>query len=274
MGQPMSNSSFDHLRETQPYTPQPYQTFDNSGVPPRRFPWGCLLGGCGFIVLIVLVAVCGSGFWVYSAYQEQLAKYTSETPIVLPSVNISAEETEAINKRLEDFREQFEAGEAPQELVLTIDEINALIASNPSLKDHVYVSIEDEKIKAQVSFPTDNIPLAGKGRYFNGSATLKVELVKGNLIVTVVDAEANGQKIPDPVMKEIRQENLAKGMYENPETARTLQRCESLEIQPDRIVLKVRQKEPKEKDPPAGENQPQNESVGEPQQSSSNSNSN
>jgi len=114
-------------------------------------------------------------------YRNQLAKYTSETALELPSAEITEEEVQAVVARLEDFRDQFDKGEAPQELVITLEEINALIANNPDLRGKVYVTIVDGDLKADVSFPLDEIP-GGKGRFFNGSATLHVELDNGVLV--------------------------------------------------------------------------------------------
>jgi len=172
-------------------------------------------------------------------YRNQLAKYTSETALELPSAEITEEEVQAVVARLEDFRDQFDKGEAPQELVITLEEINALIANNPDLRGKVYVTIVDGDLKADVSFPLDEIP-GGKGRFFNGSATLHVELDNGVLVAHVVTAEANGEAIPDMFMKEFREQNIAKELYKDVEMARTLKRCEQLIIESDRIILKVR----------------------------------
>jgi hypothetical protein len=157
--------------ETQPYVPQGQQPSqfpeaDNSGK--KGSPCGCFLGGClaAFLVFALFLAV--GGYFAYGWAKDQVVKYTSETPLELPSSDVSEEEVEAISAKLEEFQEQFEQGESPQEFVITVDEINALIAKNPELKGRVYVSIVDENLKADVSFPVDELP-GGKGRFFNGS---------------------------------------------------------------------------------------------------------
>lgn len=240
----MSNNPF---QDTQPYAPGSQGSqFDPAvqGQPVQAkssFPWGCLLGGCLGIMLLGLLAVGGVIYVGWNFYSTQLAKYTSDQPVELPSVNITDEEVQAIETKLEDFRQQFESGETPQELVLTVDEINALIASNADLKGRVHVKIVEGKLHGDLSFPLDEIP-GGKGRYFNGSVTLEVELDNGVLVARLADAQANNQPIPSEFLEAFRKENLAKGIYDNPETAKALARCESLEILEDRIVLKVRQK--------------------------------
>jgi hypothetical protein len=240
------NSPFqDNSRDTQPYAPQSTnQTFDISPTPQRTFPWGCLIGGCCGVLLLGVIAL-GLGAWgLYSAVQSQIAKYTSTTPVELPTVDISDEEIQAIKTKMADLKTQFDSNAAPQEFVITEDEINALIAGDSDLKGRVFIEIDEGQITAKVSIPLDNIP-GGKGRYFNGSASLKVKMENGVLVANVIDAEVNGEEVPEEFMSEVRKENLAKDLYKDVKTAEALQRCESLVVEADRIVLKVRKKEEK-----------------------------
>lgn len=237
----MSSNPF---QDTQPYAPTQSQPtgFDLNAAPRKSgFPWGCILGGCLGVFIFGLLLVGGASYLTYRYVSEQIAKYTSDHPVDLPTVNVSEDEIAAIEKKLEDFRNAFESGENPQELVITVDEINALLAKDDDMKGHVYVKIVDGNLRADVSAPLDGFP-GGSGRYFNGSATLHVELDNGVLIANVVEAEVNGNTIPDEMLEAFKKENLAKGMYDDPNTARTLSRCESLRIESDRIILKVRQK--------------------------------
>ena len=234
----MSNNPFD---QTQPYVTSGNQNFSIEQPAKKSFPWGCLLGGCLGVMLLGIIVTGGALYGIWSLYQSQLAKYTSDQPVEIPVVEATEEQVKAIEKRFEDFRTQFDAGEAPQELVITAEEINTLISNDPNLKGHVFVKIEDGNIRADVSFSLGELPGAG-GRYFNGSLTLHVEVKDGEVVAHVVDAEANGQPVPEELLKQFRQENLAKDMKDDPEMAETLERCESLEVQSDKIILKVRPK--------------------------------
>jgi hypothetical protein len=71
---------------------------------------------------------------------------------------------------------------------------------------------------------------------------MHVELEEGVLIAYLVDAQANGRAVPEFLMSTLRKENLAKDLYRDVEIARTLQRCEKLIVESDRIILRVRQK--------------------------------
>lgn len=241
----MSNFPQGNMNETQAYPqqgpyepggqPQPTQVV----VAKKRSTCGCFLMGClGTVVACLIVGAIG-GYFGYQYYKTQLAKYTSDTPRELPTANITQEEIASAEAKLEEFERQFEAGNDPQELVLTVDEINAILAKEPDMKGKVYISIVDGNPKAEVSVPIDFLP-GGQGRYFNGSATLEIELENGVLIAHLVSAEANGNQIPDWVLQEMKRENLARDLYKDEEVAKTLRRFEELTIEPDRIILKVR----------------------------------
>ncbi|QDV87093.1 hypothetical protein [Planctomycetes bacterium TBK1r] len=197
--------------------------------------WGCLIAG-GLFIGSILCAGFG-GYWLISS---QIAKYTSDTPVDLPTVEYSEEELAKLDARVESFREKLDAGETPEEdLVLTADDINALISKNEDLKGKVYVKIENNQVEGDVSIPLDKLPM-GKGRYFNGSATFDVSMDGGVLIVTVDQAELNGEPVPEEFMQAMRQENLAKDVYKDPENAKFMSRFEDIRVEDDKFILRVK----------------------------------
>lgn len=203
---------------------------------PRRFPWGCVLSGClGLVVCSVLglLLIGASAVWLY---QSQLAKYTSRESRTLPRVELSDEEIHEIEMRLEEFHGSLEKGEIVEPFVLSEDEINALISQQDPFRGRVYVDIEEGRMTAQVSMPTDQIP-GGQGRYFNGEVTIEAELKDGELNVRVDQASVNDQPVPEVVLSELRKQNLAQEIMQDPEARKTLDRFESLRMEKDRIVL-------------------------------------
>jgi len=196
--------------------------------------YGCLLT----VVLFVGLAVCG-GFAAYWFVKGQVAKYTSDKPADLPVVDYSDEELEALDTRIETFKETIDQGDTPEDLVLTAEDLNALISKEDELKGKVYVTIQEGQISGEVSIPTDFFPGAG-GRYFNASATFNVSLDNGVLIVTLADASVKGERVPQEVLDAMGRENLAKEIYKDPEVAETLRRFDSLTVEDDKIILKPR----------------------------------
>ena len=209
--------------------------------------YSCFLYGCliAFLAMVVLAVV--GGVVSYRFVTGTLEQYTADAPADLPKVTVSKEELAAIEDRVEVFQETIKEGGTPTDLVLTADEINALISKDEALNGRVYVTIQEGQVSGELSIPMDFMPL-GKGRYFNASATFDVSLDDGVLIVTLAGAEVKGKEVPPQVIEAMSKENLAKEVYKNPEAARSLRRFESLTIEDDRIVLKPRPLSPNSDD--------------------------
>ena len=207
----------------------------------RKSALGCLLYGCLFVVLAFILLAIALGVGGYLFVKNQVSKYTSETPMAMPVVEVTEAELAEIQGRVESFQEKIEAGveeeePEPMTLVLTDDEINALITKDPNLKGRVHVTITEGQVTGEVSIPTDMLPIA-KGRYFNATATLDVALEKGVLIVTLADATVKGQPLPQSFVDELRNQNLAKDNYKDPEVAKLLSQFDRLEVGDGQITL-------------------------------------
>lgn len=227
----------------------PNQTFPDSPAPEKGFPWGCLLGGCLTVVLLVVIGIAASVYAGIRLYKSQLEAYTSAQPVEIGTVEYTDAEVAAVKQRIEDFKAALEKGESPGQLVLTADEINAMISSEEELKGRLFVKIKDGQITGEASFPVPEVIPLGKGRYFNGSLSLKASLENGVLIVQMESAEVNGKPVPEEFMSEMRKQNLAKDAYNDPKSAEFLRKFESLTIEDDKIILTPAKKKPKDDEP-------------------------
>src|SRR6185369_7501852 len=107
---------------------------------------GCFFYGCiTVLVLMVLFGIAGFfavryGLNKFNAFVEQ---YTETTPMTLPTVQMPPTDYQLLDKRATAFADLVKARKASPPLVLTGEEINALIANNPawkSMKGRVYVT--------------------------------------------------------------------------------------------------------------------------------------
>ena len=212
-------------------------TFNDSPSAEKSFPWGCLLGGCATVLLLIVVGVFATVYASYRFVRGQVETYTSTEPVAIPVVEYTEDQIAAAKKRIDDFKAALDKGEDQEPLVLTADDINAMISSEKEFAGRLFVKIDEGEITGEASFPTDAIPLVGKGRFFNGSVSLKASLENGVLIVTLDDATVNGKPVPDEVMTAMRSENLAKDAYKDPDSAEFLRKFESLVIDDDKIIL-------------------------------------
>lgn len=132
-------------------------------------------------------------------------------------------------------------GAAIRELVLSADDINAMIAGEESLRGRLFVRIEEGKISGDISIPIESFVPGSKGRYLNGSGTFDVKLDDGVLMVLLEDAKVKGESLPEELLKAMRTENLAKDVYKDPKNAEMIRRFESIRVEDDRVIARIRQ---------------------------------
>ncbi len=241
---------------------------------------GCWVFGCAGVLIGGLMLAAALGFGGYWYLKGQVEKYTDTEPEQIPVVEMEEQELIELQDRIERFSRQIspddeasergvEANEAPQadaedefalpaQLVLTANEINALIHANESLRGVANVAIENGRIQAKVSFPMDQVP-GGEGRYFNADAEVEVFMQNGILVVKLVDATVKGESLPDAVMAPLREQNFARQAYDDVQTAEILRRFESIEVVDDAIVLRLRTEDdetPAERPPTSAEEAP------------------
>lgn len=205
------------------------------------FFYGCIIASILAVLFLILVGVIG--YFSYRFATRMVEQYTSTSPREIPTVEMPEADREALKKRFEDFRKAVNEGTPTDTLVLTSDDINALIEDDADLKGKVHVKIEGDEVKAEISIPLEKIGLAMlRGRYLNGEADVKASLVNGVLIVTLDSVEVNGKPFPEEFMQPLREQNLAKDMYKDQKNAEMLRRLEKLEIKDGKIILRVRAK--------------------------------
>jgi hypothetical protein len=226
--------------------PEFYQAPKFSPEPPEPVPrqhgcffYGCIIASVLALLMVILLAI--GFFFLYHFASQLIDQYTSPVPRALPKVEMPAEERQALKARVQAFRKAVDEGTPTEPLVLTSDDLNALIDENPDLKGMFYFKVEGDEVKGQVSIPLDKLDIGMvRGRYLNGEADVKASLRDGVLIVTLDSIEVNGQRVPEKVMKGVREQNFAKDFYKDEKNAATIRKFESLEIKDGKIIIKVR----------------------------------
>lgn len=202
----------------------------------------CLLVGCGGMILLAIMTSIGAYLYVKSTVET----YTQETPASIATNEVTEAESQELVARLESFKSRIESGNASS-LVLSQDDINALISKEKELAGKVYVTIEGGQIKGQISVKLeDGVPLAG-GRYLNGQASISVGIKHGELEAYLDSVEVNGKPLPDRFMVAIKGKNLATDVKIDEKTRKNLVRIERLEVKDGKVVLVVKEGEPMEK---------------------------
>src|ERR1041385_2919123 len=132
-------------------------------APPRRRGLGCFGRGCLILLMfaIVLAIACFAGmYWgfrhhsavVHAIYWLGKPGSISAAPKQVPKFNASDDQIQAVRERWQDFQQKTRAGQ-PSEIEFTADDINILIAANRELRDKLFVSLEENRLRLQTSVP-------------------------------------------------------------------------------------------------------------------------
>ena len=202
----------------------------------------CLVVACIIVAVVVALMVAAGGFGVYQA-KKVVTRFTDTEAVELPLVDMSPEEVDALIARLSGFRTALEAGEANEPLELTQDDLNALIQNDEEFlffRGKVYLTLKDDKVGGEVSWPLDEIPLMG-GRYFNGTATFDVEFSDRRPVLYLESASIKGEAVPDAMMIEVRKENFAAEWSRSQEGREFLKNIETLEVLEGRLIITPKQ---------------------------------
>jgi len=201
---------------------------------------GCLFWG-GIIAGALLLMVCLAMFIGYRFAKGLVNEFTDAEPMALPTVNMSAEEVSRLRNRVSEFSRAVDENRPVQPLVVTTDEINALIATEPDaaqFRNHVYVMIEGDQVKGQVSIPAERFgfkPL--RGRYLNATATLNVSLADGLLRVNADALTVKGKPLPDSFMQHVRVENFAQEFNQDPKYKPALDKLETIQVKDGKLII-------------------------------------
>jgi hypothetical protein len=204
---------------------------------PRR---GCGYYGCltGVVLLVMLLGALLLGLHYV---KKLVVRYTDTQPAELPTLQMSPAELAQAKERFESFQQAVREHHATKPLTLTADELNALIASGgdqQGLKGKVYVSLDGDQLKGELSVPLQDVGLSMfKSRYLNGSATFNLSFRDGRLSVTPQTIQVRGEPLPEIYLREIRKQNLAFAFTNDPGAAAVLKGLEEIQVKEGKLVI-------------------------------------
>jgi hypothetical protein len=207
---------------------------------PPKSRRGCFFYGCITCVVLLLLLV-GALLAGVHYVKKMVNRYTDTQPMELPTVQMPQGEVDRLKQRFEAFRAAVREQRPTPPLTLGSDDINALIAGGTApqaLKGKLYVSLDGDQLKGQVSAPLEQVGLSMfKGRYLNGSATFNLAFRNGALFVTAQTITVKGKPLPERFMQRVRNENLAAELTRQPETAALLQGLEDIRVSEGKLVI-------------------------------------
>lgn len=200
---------------------------------------GCFFYGC-ITAVVLFILMIATVYGVYRFLVGKLVEYTAEKPVEIPVLKVEADKLKEIEKKVDEFSDAYEKGQEGT-IVLTDYEINALVGNSSKLKDlrnHVFVTIDNDMIRGEFSAPLKELPLKRvQNRYFNGAASFKVGMKNGKLELYMQSMEINGKKVDEKKTGEMVKQNLMQGFYQNPDNARKLENLKHVEVKDGKLYI-------------------------------------
>jgi hypothetical protein len=190
--------------------------------------------------VLLFVLLLGAYFGIRYA-RGLVNQLTDKQPMQLPTVHLPDVQLFQLRDRVDTFRDSVRDGDTVAPLELSADELNALIETDPAmavLKNHLFVSITNNELHAQVSFPAEDLGMVRlQGRYFNANGLFSVGLTTNELRITAISLSVKGRPVPRNIMREIARENLADRFNGDPRAAVGLKRLQAIEVKNGKLVI-------------------------------------
>lgn len=208
----------------------------------------------GSLVVAVFALVVALSFVYISrrVVDGLIESYTDSAPEVLARQEVSQEEIEVLDRRIELFSAPEDIHSIREPLVLSDADINLLIQDHfekesvrtGETPDQQYsIAFEDGRIRTRISIRLPNDFATGyfsklNGRYVNGLATVKIAFIEGALDLHVDSFEVGGENLPGWMMRRLRRELDRVDFLEQPEVREFLKDVDSLEIVDGEVILR------------------------------------
>jgi hypothetical protein len=153
-------------------------------APPRRKGLGCFARGCLILLIFAIVlaiACCAGLYWglhrnsalFYGSYWMAKTRSIAQAPTPVPEFKASDQQIQLVRERWQDFEQKTLGGQSA-EIELSADDINALIVTTENVRRKVFVSIDGNLLRLQVSVPIGEF-LGRPGYYFNGDVIIELK---------------------------------------------------------------------------------------------------
>lgn len=172
--------------------------------------------------------------------------FISDTPADIEMYEPSAVERVAAVAKIEAMKRAAEAG-STEEFVLTEPELNTIMRiameeqGDSAPEGKTRITIEDELLHMDGSFPLDEIGFEGK--FLNGRVTMVSRHIDGASRLYIDDIVVEEESLPEFILREVREEDITTRDDDDPatdegDTTQLLEQAENIEIRDGELRLK------------------------------------
>ncbi|MFT6081021.1 MAG: hypothetical protein ACI8UD_004056 [Planctomycetota bacterium] len=238
---------------TNDYRDEDPKDLDDLDAPPPKKRSGCWFWGCAISAVLAVILGIGGYFLVTNLlgmFTDMMVDYSETEPMPIKPSTMSLDDYDALTTRIEVFDKASKADEQPDPLVLSSQDINALIANHPGwlvLRNRAHVELEGDRIKAEVSFPLDyfaELPMIDverlKGRFLNATGEVSLSLRDGEISLRVHELDFHGKQLPVAFMASLRDGNALKNNQNHPEIDKVRERTNTFWIEDGLLKIEAR----------------------------------
>lgn len=221
------------------------------GPAPVQNSGGRTAACCGFGRLTALLVCVVGAILTWTFLKREVEKgveeFTSTEGVEIAPPEVSEPQIRDAVRRFDTFRDAMRADEATPPLVLSDDDINAILFHHPDFAESAgvtRVSIEDNQLTSELSVDLESLDIPVeffaervKGRYFNGEITLSLGMIAGRPSLYVENLAVGGKPVPAFILKELRKENLLQEAASDPDFQKALEKVREVKIENDRLVI-------------------------------------
>lgn len=192
------------------------------------------------VILFFLIGV-GAAFLIHKTYSARQLITSTQKPDI--PIQPSAEKSVEIKRRIATFSSPVAGTKAqPEELALSADDINTLVAESPTLAGKAYFKIENNQVMVQSAVPLDAVP-GFRGRYLNGTFSLDVALENGRLAITpTAITTTDGQQIPPElegvILQALKTQNLNQLINSDPRVQAWLKNITDIQVENGNLLIR------------------------------------
>ena len=199
---------------------------------------GCFFYGCITLIVLVIMGIIGIFFGVRFGVKYLRDNYTSTKPAAVAPSSLSPAEVSQITQRVDAFKKAAQSGTNAPPLELSGDELDYVARNNSQdgLKDHIRLSIVNDRVHAQLSLPLDMYGPTWFGRFFNGDADVTVGVRSNAVVFQLKGATVNGKPVPSQALGKMNQ-NMEWRPQANDPNAAIVANLDHVEVKDDKIVL-------------------------------------
>ena len=149
-----------------------------------------------------------------------------------------------VKARIDAFEKALDENKAA-ELILSTKDANAFIQFDPTtqtIRDFIVAKFDGDKAKGQISFPIDEFKAlqrwTPKGVFLNGLATFSIRREGGLIHISIEELIIKGQQLQEQFMKALREDNLARIFYRDPQRRDRARKINFIQIRNHRLIMR------------------------------------